>query len=241
MKTALVSMMNNEFYIAFEVFIKSLLYHNTWFISEKIPFVIIDLSLSSKTKEQMLSWYPYIIFKEPMYTFYNNVNMKVTPEVLKCTYYKIDMFSLWDYERVIFIDLDTTIVGDIHGLLDVAAPIAACRGYNLVNDNLRHDVNSGVIVINKEYLNSETYQGLLSFIKQGFSMPDQKCINGYFRKKIAHLPKKYNCEKRMMKSKAFKDLWDNEKVIIHWISEKPWQKKTHPSNQGFEKIVWRKS
>jgi len=139
-------MMNNEFYIAFEGFMKSLLITNPWFLDEQIPMIIIDLNIKTLTKEKMLQLYPYIEFRHPVDKNYLNINMSKTPEVLKCTYKKLEVFSYYDFDRVVFIDLDTTIVGDIRGLFEVTTPFAACYGYNLQADKLRHDINSGVFV-----------------------------------------------------------------------------------------------
>jgi len=240
MKIAIVSMMNNGFFIAYVGFIKSLLISNPWIETDKIPLIMIDLDIPEPTKDKMLEMYPYIEFRKPNYKMYKDVNMSKTPEVLKCTYYKLDIFSYEDYDRLIFMDLDITVIRDVKELFNEDKPFSACLGYTLQSDALRHDINSGIFVVNNEYLNQETYKGIIDVAKKGFSMPDQKAINIYFRNKINHLPKKFNCEKRMARSITFKDMWDNECCIIHWVSEKPWQSKTRKVNMGFEAIekIW---
>lgn len=240
MKKAIVTMMNDGFYIAYVSFIKSLLTTNRWILEEEIPIVVIDDNISPEVKNDMFNFYPFLDFRKPQYGSYANVNMAKTPEVLRSTYYKLDTFSYDDFDRIVFLDLDINLLGDVHELFEEEHDFAACKGYSLASDALRGDINSGVFVVNKPYLNMETYRGLLGVAQQGFSMPDQKTINIYFSRRIFHLPKKYNCEKRMARSKTYSDVWD-EKCIVHWISEKPWQPKKQKINMGFEeteKIWW---
>ncbi len=187
----------------------------------------------------MLEFYPYLIFRKPNYRNYLNINMKKTPEVLKCTFHKLETFSYDDFDRIVFIDLDTSVVKDIKDLFEVEAPFAGCYGYNLQADKLRHDMNSGVFIVNKPYLGNKPYKELLSIAQQGFSSPDQKTINHYFRKRITFINKKFNCEKRMCRSTNFKKEWNN-RCVIHWVSEKPWQEKKQAINFGFEEVeeIW---
>lgn len=239
MITALCSMMNDRFYIAFDQFIKSLRTNNAWILTQKIPFIIIDLGVSFDNKEKMRKLYPYLDFRTPNYGEYSSVDFSKTPSVLKCTYYKLDMFSYSDVNRLVFIDLDTTVCGDISHLFQREEPISMCHGYNRNADALRSDFNSGVLVLNKDVLSTETYKGLIKTGSVGYSMPDQKTIWLYFRDKISVLPKKYNCEKRMKDTKNFIDEW-NDRRILHWISEKPWNDKKEKINMGYEELekVW---
>lgn len=238
---ALVSMMTNNFYTAFVGFIKSLLKTNPWFEKEQVPFIIIDVGIKPKTKAKMKEWYPHIQFRQPKYENYKNVNFSKTAPILRATYYKIDMLSYWDFDRIVFIDLDTIVQKNIRELFEIKAPFAAAHGYNFRNDSMRHDINSGVIVINREHLNETDYKGVIKIAERGLSMPDQKALYGYFRGKISFLPKKFNCEKRLVKSKKFRELWNDQCCIIHYISQKPWDKEPRDiHNQGFEEAeaIW---
>ena len=237
MKIALCSMINDGFLIAFEGFIKSLLKNNPWF---DLDIILIDLKTSGKTKFKCLEYYPKINFIQPKYGNYRKVNFTRTQEILKCTYYKLDAFSYYDdYDRIIFIDLDTIVLKDISYLFNLECPLGGCKGYNRTRDVFRDDINSGVFVINKENLCKEIYFGLIRQARVGYSMPDQKTINLYFKGRITYLDKRYNCEKRMMVSKNFKDKFDDA-YIIHYISQKPWDIQKDRNNQGFEAVekIW---
>ena len=240
-KIAMCSMMNNDFYIAYVSFMKSLLWNNPWIYKQAIPFIIIDLDISDSIKMEMLELYPYVDFRQPNKSMYSKVRFQKTLPVLQCTYYKLDMFSYDDYDRIVFLDLDMNVVGDIEFLFNCIEPISATHGYDRNMDKLREDINSGVVVLNKPHINEKVYKDIVKYSEQGFSMPDQKAIWGKFYKKVNIIPKIYNCEKRISKSASLKDIWNNRR-IVHWISEKPWQaKKEYESNKGYENIeksIW---
>ena len=229
--------LNDEFMITFEPFIKSFLYYNSWF---DYDFVILDLGLSMSTKERCLKLYPKCKFIKPKKENYKDVNFAKTHLKLQPTYYKLDMFSR-PYDRVVSIDVDMIVQGYIREVFDCDKPIAGCQGYIQRKDKLSNEINTGLVVINKEFLNDETYKRLIAVAKPGHNMPDQKTINQYFKNRIHFLPKKYNCEKRIWRSERFK-MWDfkNAMTIIHYVGYKPWQKNKPDYDQGYDELeaVW---
>ena len=165
--------------------------------------------------------------------------MSNTADRLKVTFYKLDTFSLYEYDRVVFIDVDTVVLGDLSELFNCPAPIAAVKGYSEKTDSLRADVNAGVFVVNHQYLNEQTYNALLEIEKKGFSMPEQKTMNIYFSGKMAYFNKSYNVEKRMEHTKNFKHILEKAK-IIHYIAGKPWDE-NDPEKGKYPKMetIWR--
>lgn len=218
MKRALVTMMDDAFMMGYEAFMTSFLINNPWFSDD---MVIIDLGLSDESKSVIESYYSKIIYVIPKYENYQRVNFAKTADSLKNTYYKLDAFSFYGYDKVVFIDMDTIVLGDVSEVFE-ACGFSAVLGYDAENDCMRGDINSGVFVIGKEYLNEETYTRLISIAEQGFSMPDQKTINIYFRGKINFLGKKYNVEKRMLATSKYKEVLCDAR-IVHFVALKPWQ------------------
>lgn len=251
MNIALVSMLDSNFIIGYKAFIKSLLKHNPDF---SYPFVIFDMGLSKQEKEEIKSYYSHVLFKVPNYTNYKGTNFDVTAPCLHNTYYKLDIFSLYEYDRVVFIDMDIIVLDDIMELFTIKEPLAGCHGYAPSIDGFRKDMNTGVFVVNKQLLKKNFYNSIVNFCKQGFSMPDQKGINKFIRTKtdyqIHFIDKAYNCEKRMWKGKVNKIGFENNELIlypnkqkvkmVHYISEKPWQEKKEEINKGFERLekIW---
>lgn len=230
--------MDDDFVIGYIGFIKSFLHYNKWF---DYDFIVFDLGISDENKKKMLSYYDKIQFRKIQKKNYSDVNMSGTQEKLKNTYYTLDVFLLSEYDRIVFLDMDLIVLGDISELFTDSCDFGACYGYNAKADELRTDFNSGVFSVSKKWLNKDTYKQLLRIIRKGFSMPDQKCLNRFFRGKTVFYDKIYNVEKRMLHSVKHKSTFKRA-VILHFIAEKPWQKeKSNDIERSFgdvEKIWW---
>lgn len=219
MKIALCSLMDDNFVIGFKVFIKSLLKHNPWF---DYDYVILDNDISDESKEEMNKCYDKLIFRKIKKERYEQVDMSRTADKLKATYYTLDVFSIAEYDRIVFMDVDMLVLDDLSEVFNCGYPFAACKAYNSGQDITRNDINSGLFVINEKYLNKVVYNDLLRIARRGFSMPDQKVLNRYFINQIHFLDKRYNVEKRMYHTKQFKKIKDNP-AVIHYVATKPWE------------------
>lgn len=232
MKIALVTLLNELFVIGFKAMLESLLKNNPWF---NLPIVILDEDLKKETKLELIKRYKKIKFISVRKQSYNEVNFNATAKRLRDTYYKLDTFNIRGYDRLVFIDSDVVILRDIKKLFDCNAPIAAVKGYDFNRDILRRDINSGVFVVNKMYLNAETYTNLLKIAKAGHKMPDQTTINIYFKNKITFLHKTFNVEKRMLTSRVYRDVFLNAS-ILHYVGEKPWNKKVREMEKQYASV-----
>lgn len=241
MRTALVTLFDDKFIKGYVAFIKSLLHTNPWFAAERPDFVVLDNGISAENKQLMLSLYDNIKFERIQHENYKQIDMSKTAESLRATYYTFELFRLTDYDRLVFVDMDTVVLGDISLLWGCQAGIGGVTGYNARLDEMRADINSGVFVVNKQYINDATYRGLIDISRHGFSMPDQKAINGYFRGKMQFLPKIYNVEKRMLHTKKHTEVL-NDIRILHFVASKPWQldkpNREEETFGAFEKIWW---
>ncbi len=216
---ALVTLLNKKMMIGFKVFITSFLINNPWF---KQDLVILNIDLDDGDKNVIKKFYPKVIFKDVAVENYKKTNMEKTADRLKPTYYKLEIFNLIEYERIVFIDVDTVVLDDVSDLFySKLNGIAGAKGYIEKSDSLRQDINSGVLVVTSRYLTYDTYQNIIAFAEQGFSMPDQKAINQFF-KDIKFFNKAFNVEKRMEHSKNFKHILENKK-IVHYVAGKPWE------------------
>lgn len=229
---ALVTMLNEEFVIGFKALLESIMRHNIWF---DLPIVVLDIDLKEETKENLIKRYPRILFEKIKENNYLGTNFAVTAPKLRCTYYKLDAFLLTGYDKIIFIDSDCLVLGDISPLFNCNSGFAAIKGYDANRDVLRRDFNSGVFVVSRQYLNENTYLKLVHIAKAGFKMPDQTTLNLFFKGRTEFLDKVYNVEKRMLYTKNFSNVFSNAK-IIHYVAEKPWQKKTNAIEEQFATI-----
>jgi len=235
LKTALITLIDDNFLIGYEVFYKSLHKHNP---DLKIPFIVLDAGLSSKSKA--------VIKKNggdvrPIETSaYDDIPMGLTHQRLKKTYYTLDVFKQNDFDRLLFFDMDIVIMDNISELIDwemsEGCHIAACRAYNANRDALDPRINSGVWIADKQILTEKTFTRLMGrAMRRPRTMPDQTIINEEFAGRIDFLPKRYNIEKRMQYTKKYKHVMEKP-AAIHYVSAKPWDKKKPKKEQIFEEI-----
>jgi lipopolysaccharide biosynthesis glycosyltransferase len=245
MSIALATMLDSFFIPGYIAFMKSFKKHNPAFSHD---LIIFDVGLNEKEREIVqLMYNGKVIFKEPNKDRYKGTNFSRTQECLINTYYKLDIFSLYNYSKVLFLDMDMIVLDNIEDLFNFKYDLAGCPGYAIGSDSYRNGINTGLILVNKPLLNEKTYSKVVNFVKQGFSMPDQKGINRFFKGRINFIDKVYNCEKRMWKGKKNKIAFDNKGVlrlypgnkkvrIVHYVSQKPWQNEKSDLNKGFEEL-----
>lgn len=141
-----------------------------------------------------------------------------------------------DYERIVFMDVDMVVTGDISELFTTPVEyIAGVKGYWPKEDKLHDYINSGVLVISKNCINDKVYGDLLKMACDvERKLPDQEIINEYFKGKIKFLQKIYNVEKRMEGTKNFKDVLA-DKRIVHYVNYKPWE--NHDENDKYPAMI----
>lgn len=208
------SCLTDNYLIGFEVFMKSLLLHNPWF---DIDFILIDCGLSKETKRRCLQLYPNIKFRMPNRKPYPDRFFQKVSTRLQAAIFKLDAFNLYEYDRVIVIDCaDMLVLGSIQKILYHPCDLGAVTVHRK-----RKDINSGLMIIGKKFLNLDTYQGLLSEMPKKFNVADQDIINSYFRDKFEYIPEIYNCSKRNVDQKFHPRLRNIK--ILHFVATKPWQ------------------
>jgi len=236
-------MISPDFIPGYIAFIKSLLLHNSWF---EYPIVLIDLGLKEEQKKECREYYKNIVFKKPKREKYKRVNWKKTQKHLRNTYYTLDMFSYLEYERIVFIDLDTLVLKNIYYLFNHKMKnfFGGVKAYNRSQDCLVEYLNAGVMVVDLNRLPENFYQNIVSYSCQGFQFPEQDALDTYLKGKIDFLPKCYNVEKRMLLSYNHPfDIYDVG--ILHYVGIKPWQEPKKPSHFNDKKdfyeldLLWR--
>lgn len=244
MNIALCTMLDDNFMIGYECFIKSFLKYNKWF---NYDFVIIDNGISDENRRLIKSHYEKIIFKSPRKKHYAEVDFSKTHKKLQATFYKLDVFSYYEYDRIVFMDMDIVVLGNIKKIFDCKDDIAACRAYNAKMDTLGQTINSGVFVLNNNVITKGNYTALIRMAidrsnkRRGLSMPDQKIINIHFADRMQYLDKRFNVEKRMQHTRQYKGIYENA-LCLHYVASKPWEKeKFNEIEKSFgksEKLWW---
>ena len=212
--------LTSDYIIGYRTFIQSFIEHNKWFSGD---ILIMALDLNDNQKEYVKSFHKKIKFIEPLYENYKDVNTSklVNPGFVN-NYYKLDIFSYTKYEKIVSMDCDMLITGDISELFFEKYSFGACE----VAFSRDWDVppfNGGLIVLDSKRNSIENYSSVLNKIDKPYRYAEQELLNEIFKKSYTRINKTYNAEKRLLKSKHYEDieLVKNAKVI-HFVGAKPW-------------------
>jgi len=229
-----VTVCNSNYLIGFEVMLKSLVDNNPRVLKENIQFKIISNDLTEEDLNVSKKIYPnleIISFDKERYSRITNL----TPNKFICTTYesysKYEIFSL-ELEKIIFLDSDTLILGNIDYLIDFKGDIGAVR------DLYIDQYNTGVLVINKKYIKKKITDDLIDLtVRLGITEHlDQDIINQYFYEDITEIPVSYNYLKTYSKKIFQNTNLPKHLRILHYIVKKPWQNKPLVSLE--EGTIW---
>jgi lipopolysaccharide biosynthesis glycosyltransferase len=91
-----------------------------------------------------------------------------------------------------------------------------------VKDSNLEEMNTGVMIIGKDFLNEKITENLINIANPGHSHNgDQSIINAMLFNNFSHLPIWYNCLKTDFRHAGS---WLCKTKILHFIAKKPWQK-----------------
>lgn len=107
-------------------------------------------------------------------------------------FYKLSVFNIYGYDRIVFIDSDMLVVSDISDLwnlekyneLDFYATCSTPQFVDREKDSKKH-YSSALMVINKNLLNTDVYKEMLGMasLHKSYDGSDQGVINYYIAKK----------------------------------------------------------
>jgi len=216
-----VTVCNKSYLIGFEVMLKSLIDNNPRVLKENIPFTIISNDLTEDDLVVANKIYPNITIVTFDTEKYKNIEALKAENMAFGDYTKYEIFSIQNVDKIIFLDCDVVILGNIDNLIDYECGIGAVR------DIYIDQFNTGVIVIGKKYLHQNITQDLIDLtIKYGITEHlDQDIINVYFEGEFEEIPLSYNFLKTYHKA-----LFKNSELakhikVLHYIVKKPWQQK----------------
>jgi lipopolysaccharide biosynthesis glycosyltransferase len=164
----------------------------------------------------------------------------------KDQYTKLKLWTFTEYERVVYIDSDCVVVGDLTGLLDLTsdAQLAAVGDVWDEINGFDQNFNAGVLSL---IPNETTYETILSYVDRSdlfnTEMAEQGLLNYLFGYQIYRLPYVYNMNLAMYHSTRWpllRKVWNSllpDARIIHYTIGKPFQV---PENEFFQDTfqVW---
>ena len=181
--------LTSDYIIGYRTFIQSFIEHNKWFSGD---ILIMALDLNDNQKEYVKSFHKKIKFIEPLYENYKDVNTSklVNPGFVN-NYYKLDIFSYTKYEKIVSMDCDMLITGDISELFFEKYSFGACE----VAFSRYWDVppfNGGLIVLDSKRNSIENYSSVLNKIDKPYRYAEQELLNEIFKKSYTKINKTYN-------------------------------------------------
>lgn len=210
---------DKNYIIGFEVMLKSLIENNPRVQKENYPFIILSNDLEEDDLITSRKIHNNVILRRYDETKYHKINEMKKERMAFGDYTKFELFSITEFDKIIFLDSDTLILGNIDYLIDFKEDFGAVR--ELFID--QH--NTGVMVINKKYLNEKVTEDLIKLTElYGITEHlDQDIINNYFLDVITDIPISYNFLKIYNKG-IFKNTGIPKYIkILHYVVKKPWQ------------------
>jgi len=216
-----VTVCNKEYLIGFEVMLKSLIDNNPRVITDNLPFVIITNDLNPEDLVTSRTIYNNIHIKRFNESKYSQIEELKKKQMAFGDYTKYEIFSLTEFKKIIFLDSDTIILGNIDYLIDFK------ESFGCVRELFIDQYNTGVMVIGNKYLNPKITEDLINLTNvYGITEHlDQDIINNYFIDVITPIPLEYNYLKIYSKQ-IFQNTGLPDYIkIIHYVVKKPWQQK----------------
>jgi len=201
--------------------LKSLIDNNPRVITDNLPFVIITNDLNPEDLVTSRTIYNNIHIKRFNESKYSQIEELKKKQMAFGDYTKYEIFSLTEFKKIIFLDSDTIILGNIDYLIDFK------ESFGCVRELFIDQYNTGVMVIGNKYLNPKITEDLINLTNvYGITEHlDQDIINNYFIDVITPIPLEYNYLKIYSKQ-IFQNTGLPDYIkIIHYVVKKPWQQK----------------
>jgi lipopolysaccharide biosynthesis glycosyltransferase len=224
-KIACCSTLNDTYFEGFVTFFYSLLKHNPSF---NYPYYILTWGqLSEENIKILTSMYPNFFIKNIANEDYTKCQYSTVWRTwtINCNN-RFDVFTLNEFDKVVFLDADMLCLGDIQYLFDCDVRFGAClsqKGTEIDHpgkyDKTIRSFNGGLMVISRDYLNQKTKQELIDISLQKKWSSDEPILNVYFdNAKTTFLPKIYNTLSSEITLENLPTL-----KIVHFIGQKkPW-------------------
>lgn len=229
---------------------------NPWF---KGDIVILhnraNAPLSTRNRTFLSRAIPGVTFHEvdeapyaPVFDFAENVIR--TPVRLRAAFYILEAFRL-PHERVVTLDSDMLVTGDLSYLFMIEDGFAAVRAQEADGRTLPY-FNTGTMVITRAAGGAAAFDEMARSLKgatvnRDHGKADQAVLNLFFRGRERHmLDNRFNFSKRLMPPgrRDFEQVLAELDVrVLHFLGEKPWNLKARASERGFRPMeeLWQRT
>ncbi|MFF4573486.1 glycosyltransferase [Streptomyces sp. NPDC001410] len=184
-------------------------------------FVVLHDDLKPSSIARIRALHPRIVLRRVDAEHYDSyVKGDQDNYLVRKAYFILDIFKLRDYDTVITLDTDMVVLGDLGELLQLREGLAAVPQFFYG----QHKLNSGLLVIQREYL-SDAFCAKIDQVGRsgGYELDkhDQGILNAVLDGDFVRLDSRYNFVKRRLSG----DLpVPDDTAILHFTGRhKPWQ------------------
>jgi len=219
-RVAFASFVDENYLPGFLVLLRSLALSNPDVCED---FIVLHDDLRPASVAAIRALHPRVQFRRVDADHYDSyVKGDQDNYLVRKAYFILDVFRIRDYDTVITLDTDMVVLGPITELLALREGLAAVPQF-FYGDKTRM-LNSGLLVIQKEYLSDEFCAKLDEIGRSGryeLDKHDQGILNALLDGDFVDLDPKYNYVKRRLSG----DLpVPDETAILHFTGRhKPWQ------------------
>ncbi|CAL9472660.1 hypothetical protein SUDANB145_02859 [Streptomyces sp. enrichment culture] len=217
-RIAFASYVDENYLPGFLVLLRSLALSNPS-VCEDFVVLYDDLRPGSIAKIRAL--HPRIVLRRVNAEHYDSYKKGDQDNYLvRKAYFILDVFRIREYDTVITLDTDMVVLGDLGELLKLREGLAAVPQFFYG----QHKLNSGLLVIQREYLSDEFCAKLDATGRSGdyeLDKHDQGILNAVLDGDFVRLDARYNFVKRRLSG----DLpVPEDTAILHFTGRhKPWQ------------------
>ncbi len=218
--------------------IASILYNSN--PKDKYNFHIISDYISEINKQKLESLKYIRDFKLNIHQVNvdDYLNLDVNNQLGPSSFFRFKAFELFDFDKVIYLDVDLIVRKDIAELYEIDVNDYYCAGaedlvaprkiqeYNMAPDT--NYINAGVMLLNLKYCREHNVSEMLKVFLSGtweIQWNDQDILNYLFQHKIKFVDIKWNCTyyTSLYKDQEYFHRMAKDPSIIHYISfAKPW-------------------
>jgi len=216
---AFASYVDNNYLAGFEVLVKSLMLNNPWVDQD---FLILYDDLTSESIARIAALYPKFVFRKvdgSRYSAYAKGDQ--TNYLVEKAYYILDAFRVRDYDRLVTLDVDMVVLGDIRHLVDTDAAFGAVPQHFDSRGNWR--INSGVMTFDRRVMNDDFVARMDAIGNAGaydLERHDQGILSAVLDGDYHRLSSEYNLVKRAVKHGTHPP--EGTRILHFTGSTKPW-------------------
>lgn len=232
-----------------EVLIRTLLRTNPWFDGDLVVLHNDDVArLGAESRTRLTDTAPGIRFRHVDLSPYRSIFAQRdavlrTPDRLLAAFVILDAFRLSAYERVVCLDSDMMVLGDLSELFELDCEFAAVMATDERSGENLDYFNTGVMVIGPNHLTGATFEQItgttvMSSVDRERGKADQAVLNRFFESRpYDRLPLRYNVTKRMVPDQIgdiIGRLHQLDARILHFVGAKPWNLNWSERDWGYE-------